>query len=59
MYIMMLDNIIFLQRDDKKILIYFQKIHILFLKEINCQDIDNLNDWKIAELKFKLRYKIG
>ena len=43
----------------KNINIFSKNSYPVFLKEINCQDIDNLNDWKIAELKFKLRYKIG
>ena len=43
----------------KNINIFSKNSYTVVLNEINCQDIDNLNDWKIAELKFKLRNKIG
>ena len=44
---------------EKNINIFSKKALPIVLDEIDCQDIDNINDWKIAELKFKLRNKIG
>jgi N-acylneuraminate cytidylyltransferase len=31
----------------------------IIIPELECQDIDNEEDWKIAELKYKLKYKIN
>jgi hypothetical protein len=31
----------------------------IIISESECQDIDNEEDWKIAELKYKLKYKIN
>ena len=39
--------------------IFSKNAYPVVLDELNCQDIDTLEDWKIAELKFKLRNKIG
>ena len=43
----------------KNINIFSKSSFPIITNEMNCQDIDNLTDWKIAELKFKIKNKIG
>ena len=43
---------------EKNINIFSTKSLPVMIDEMNCHDIDNLSDWKIAELKFKIKYKV-
>lgn len=38
--------------------IFSDKTRAIVVPESECQDIDNEEDWKIAELKYKLKYRI-